>query len=287
LNTPTPSESDESTVSRRGIEVVIRRAIELSLKEQDSREEVSEAELIKIAEELGLSPRHVRQALYERPPEEELEPGFLDRYFGSTSVVAARAVACDAPTALGRLEDYLVTREYLQIHRRQGPSAVFEPADDAFSSLARAFTSGRSHLSRAQRANLTVRPLEPGWCHVRLELSYPDKRRSNVIGAGITSTMFGGITGGLVAVGMLFTIGGSALATPVAFAGGLASAVGTFTAIWVAFRNGYKRWLARSHDEADAVLDRLQHGDDLRPPASPWLRRLQQRLRGFGVRPAG
>jgi hypothetical protein len=118
-------------------------------------------------------------------------------------------------------------------------------------------------------------------------MSYPDQRKSNVIGASVVGTMLAGGTGALVATGILFSIADPTLATPLAALGGLASAVGTFSAIWVAFRNGYRRWLGQSHEEADAVLDRLQHGDDLRPPASPWLRRLQQRLRGFGVRPAG
>jgi hypothetical protein len=286
VSNPTPPDGLEPTVSRQGIEGVIRRAVELSLRDQDSGDEVSETELIKIAEELGLSPRHVRQALYERPVE-NVEPSFLDRYFGSTNVVAVRSIACDAPIAHARLEDYLVTREYLQIRRRQGANVVYEPADDAFSSLARVFTSGRTHLSRAQRAYLSVRPLETGWCHIRLEMSYPDQRKSNVIGASVVGTMLAGGTGALVATGILFSIADPTLATPLAALGGLASAVGTFSAIWVAFRNGYRRWLGQSHEEADAVLDRLQHGDDLRPPASPWLRRLQQRLRGFGVRPAG
>ncbi len=279
---------NEGSISRQGLEVVIRRAVELSLAEQDAGDNVSEAELIKIAEELGLSARHVRLALYERPPGEQPEPTFLDRHFGIPTVVAARAVPCEVQIAHGRLEDYLVTREYLQIRRRQGSNAYFEPADDAFSSIARAFSrpSGRFHIARAQRAYLTVRPLESGWSHIRLEMSYPEQRKSQVIGASVLGALLGGLTGTLVAGGVLATIGNNPVGASLAVIAGLASAGGLFTAIWVAMRNSFHKWLSRSRDEADAVLDRLEHGDDLSPPASPWLRRLQQRLRGFGSRPA-
>jgi hypothetical protein len=287
VNEPNPP-SPHQAITRRSLEQVIRRAVELSLDEQDAGEQVSEDELIKIAQELGLSPRHVRQALYEHAPDEEAEPGFLDRVFGISNVVVMRPVPCDTQLAHGRLEDYLVTREYMQIRRRQGANAYFEPAEDAFSSIARAFSrpSGRFHIARAQRAYLTVRPLEPGWSHVRLEMAYLERRKSQVVAAGVVGGFSGLITGGLTAAGIMAAMGDGALAAPAAVAAALASSAGVFTGAWVLIRNSYRKWLVRSRDEAEAVLDRLEHGDDLRPPASPWLRRLQQRLRGFGSRPA-
>jgi hypothetical protein len=278
---------DETAITRRGLEQVIRRAVELSLAEQDAGDQVSEDELVKIAQELGLSPRHARQALYERSPNDESEPTFLDRHFGAINVVAMRSIACDVNIAQGRLEDYLVTREYLQIRRRQGVNAYFEPAEDAFSSIARAFSrpSGRFHIARAQRAYLSVRPLEPGHCHVRLEMSYHDRRKSQVIAAVVAGSLTGLFTGALTAAGILVAAGNNAISVPAAVIGGLASTSGVFTGMWVLIRNEYRKWIGRSRDEADAVLDRLEQGEDLRPPASPWLRRLQQRLRGFGSRP--
>ncbi|MGH7467699.1 MAG: hypothetical protein ACRENP_06885 [Longimicrobiales bacterium] len=285
-NEPGPPRAD-TAITRQGLEQVIRRAVELSLAEQDAGDQVSEDELVKIAEELGLSARHARQALYERSPEEQTEPRFLDRHFGVVNVVTMRSIGCDVQIAQGRLEDYLVTGEYLQIRRRQGVNAYFEPAEDAFSSIARAFSrpSGRFHIARVQRAYLSVRPLEAGWCHVRLEMSYPEKRRDHVIYAAVFGSMAGLFTGGITAVGIAIAVGNNAVGVPLAVAGGLASAAGVFTGVWVLFRNAYRKWLGRSRDEADAVLDRLEQGEDLRPPASPWLRRLQQRLRGFGSRP--
>ncbi|MEX2281564.1 MAG: hypothetical protein WEE89_03635 [Gemmatimonadota bacterium] len=279
-----PTSESERSISRAGLELVIRRAIDISLSEQDAKDQLSESELIKIAEELGLSERHVRQALYERPHDEPVPDAFLDRYFGPASVVALRAVPCEVVTAHARLEDYLVTREYLQIRRRQGPNAFFEPADDAFSSIARAFSrpSGRFHIARVQRAYLTVRPLDSGWCHVRLQMSYPEQRKGQATTAILAGSLFGVLTGGLVAGAVGSAISTDVLQIAAAAVTGVVSGGGVFVGVWAAFRKEYQKWLGRSRDEAEAVLDRLEHGDDLRPPTSPWLRRLQSKLRGLG-----
>lgn len=274
---------NQPSLTRRGIEVVIGRAVELSLNEKDADEQVSEEELIRIAEELGLSPRHVRQALYEQPVEEA--EGFLDRNFGRANITVTRAIACDPGVAHGRLEDYLVTREYLQLRRRQGPNAYFEPADDAFSSIARTFSrpSSRYHLARAQKAYLTVRPLEPGWCHVRLELSFPDKRKGEVQTAVFLAGSLGMVTafiGGAVGVGVGSLVGDVGVVIGGAV-GGVAGFGAGATAILAGMRAAFQRWRGKTREEADALLDRLEHGETLQPPASPWMRRLQQKLRTF------
>jgi hypothetical protein len=287
LNEEQPQpDSSLPALSRSGLEDVIRRAVELSLKEADASEQISEAEVIRIAEELGLSERHVRQALYERPVEER-EPTFLDKHFGPESVTAARPVACETQIANSRLEDYLVTREYLQIRRRQGGNAYFEPAEDAFSSIARAFSrpSHRFHIARAQRAYLTVRTLEPGWCHVRLEMNYEKNRKDRAVGAWIMGG-FLGVVAGLGAGAIVFTGMDGGLTGALAMATGLVTGGGVFAGIWTAMKADYQKLLGRSREEAEALLDRLQHGETLQPPSSPWMRRLQQRLRGFGSRGA-
>jgi hypothetical protein len=268
-------------LTRRTLEAVIARAVELSLDDADTQYELSEDELIRIAGELGLSPRHVRQALYERPID-EAPPTFLDRNFGACNVIVTRSVPCEQRVALSRLEDYLVTREYLQIRRRQNVNILFEPAEDAFSSIARAFSRprGRFHLARTQRAYLSVRPLEPGWCHVRLEVAYPEQRKSAVIGAlavgGTLGIAAGSVAGYQVAV-LLDALG--PIGTVVGVAAGAATAGGAISLTWAIFKVQFRKWLKRGKDEADALLDRLELGEELRPPASPWLRRLQQRLR--------
>jgi hypothetical protein len=280
-----PLPDPSTSLTRHGLEEVIRRAVELSLTASDANEQISEDELMRIAEELGLSQRHVRQALYERPIEEH-EETFLDRHFGPTSVTAVRPVACDPQIAHGRLEDYLVTREYLQIRRRQGANAYFEPAEDAFSSIARAFSrpAGRFHLARAQRAYLSIRPLETGWCHVRLEMNYEARRKEQATAGILMGGIFGLIAGSATAAGIVLGLDAGALGGVAATVGGALAGGGVFTGIWAAVRSEYKKWLVRSRDEAEGLLDRLEQGEQLQPPSSPWMRRLQHKLRNFGKR---
>ncbi|NIP83946.1 MAG: hypothetical protein GWM90_33845, partial [Gemmatimonadetes bacterium] len=54
----------------------------------------------------------------------------MDRWFGPPAVVGTRVVPGSPLAVVDRLEDYLVTREFLQVLRRQGEKAVFSPADD-------------------------------------------------------------------------------------------------------------------------------------------------------------
>lgn len=278
-----PEPQDQPSLTRRGIETVIGRAVELSLQERDADDQISEEELVRIAEELGLAPRHVRQALYEQPVEEP--EGFLDRHFGRANITVTRSVPVDPSTAHRRLEEYLVTREYLQLRRRQGANAYFEPADDAISSIARTFSrsSSRYQLARAQKAYLTVRSLEPGWSHVRLELSFPEKRRNDVTMATALVVILGGMgatIAGAVGVG-LGSLAGEAGMVIGGIAGGTVGFGGAVTAVFTGFRASFQRWRGRAREEADALLDRLEQGETLQPPASPWMRRLQQKLRTF------
>src|SRR5215216_4081723 len=95
----------EKAITRRDLPAVVRRAAELASVEDEADEELPEAEVIRIAAELGLAPRHVRQALYEGACAEP-EPSLLDRQLGTPRVMAARAVPLDYERARRAIEDY-------------------------------------------------------------------------------------------------------------------------------------------------------------------------------------
>lgn len=265
-----------SGLPRVNIEAVLRRAVELSLKDADPTRELSEEELVSIGNELGLAPRHVRQALYERPVA-ETELGFLDRRFGRADLVLTRPVPLTDARAMRELEDHLVTREYLQLRRKQGGNAIFEPADDAFSAIARAFSrpSSKYHIARAQKVFLTVRPLDAESSHVRMELRYPEQRSSYVTTAAILGPSLGLGLGALAGFAV----------SPFGEAAVVVAGTGVFSAITAAAftiaRNAFRRFIEKSRDEAEGMLDRLEQGERLQPPPSPWMRRLQQKLRDF------
>lgn len=281
---------DGRGISRSDLQLVIRRAVELYTAETDAAEQLSESEVLRIADELGLPGRHVRQALYELPRGGSEPAGWLDRWYGAPTVVGTRVTPGEPDQVVDRLEDYLVTREFLQILRRQGGRAAFSPADDAISNVARAVRRPQRQwqIARSRRVLVEARPLPEQESHVRLELDMAPQRRK-----ALTSGIVGGAVVGLPlavgaafpAGGLFFEIAGDAAATAAALAAG----AGTFSAsvaggVAVA-RARFRTRMDNARLEIAGLLDRLEVGGRLDPPPAPWLRGLRSRIAGtFGSR---
>jgi hypothetical protein len=271
-------------VTRRDFEAVIRRAAELASDEAEGSDEtLSEDEVIRIAAELGLPDRHVRQALFELPQIIEAEPTRSD-YFGDAVLTATRAVPGRAPDVLRRIEDYLSTREYLQVVRRRPDRAFLMPAEDAISNLARGLLrpSKRFYLARARRVVVSSRSLEDGSAHIQIALDLSEQRKEAVRTGWIAGSLGGILLGGAGVVGLALADLPSAVTVAgqiIAFAGGFA---GSVTAALAASRAAFRSKLAGARFELDGLLDRAEHGQPLEPPPAPWRKRLQQKLLGHG-----
>ena len=269
-------------LARRDFEEVIRRAAELAAGEGDADDRLSEEEVLRIGQELGLSTQHMKRALYELP-ELSAAPRWYDRYFGPAIFSVARVVPSQPDPTLRRVEDYLVTREYLQIARRRGHSVAFTPADDTLSTLARAFMRpGRRHvIARASRLMISVQPLPNDESHMRLDVDLDEERkrrlRSGIAFGGIAGAIVGSAAAGLAAINTPALLG--PLPEILAF-GGTFLAVGA-ASITVAAA-GFKNRVLAAKFELSGLLDRVEHGESLDPPPAPWRRRLQLRL--FGSR---
>jgi hypothetical protein len=275
-----PARQPSRAIARTEFEQVIRRAAELSLSDADADEQLSEDEVLRIATELGLPAHHVQRALFELP-ELSVRPRWYDRYFGQPVFSVARVVPSEAPLTLRRVEEYLVTREYLQIVRRRGNNIALVPADDTISSLARAFfrSGSRHYVARASRVLVGVNPLPDDHTHVRLDIDLSEDRRRSVNGASAIGFFGGVIAGGLGAAAMT-QVGLPALGVLpeiVAFGGGMAA---TFAASYSAAASSFRKRVQSARFELSGLLDRLEHGEKLEPPAAPWRRRLQGRLFG-------
>lgn len=266
-------------IARAQLEAVIRRAADLTLSDTDAEEQLSEDEVLRIATELGLPTKHVRQAIYELP-ELESEPVALRGLFGPPVVVVARAVPGDADAVMRRLEDYMVTREYLQVQRRGQGKAVFAPAEDAISGLARGLTrpSSRFSLARARRVAVAARPLEAGRTHVQIATDMGEQRGS-AMKTGVVLGSIGGLAVGSAAAALVDLQFGPGFAATVgsfvAFGGGLA---GTLWATVAATGTRFRRRLLGARTELESLLDRAERGERLEPPPAPWRRRLQKKL---------
>jgi hypothetical protein len=275
-----PVPQRQRSIARGEFEQVIRRAAELSLRDADADEQLSEDEVIRIATELGMPAHHVRRALFELP-EMRAEPRWYDRYYGEPILSVARVVPGEAGLTLRRIEEYLVTREYLQVVRRRGENIAMVPADDTISSLARAFfrPGGKHHIARASRVLVSSHTLPDDETHVRFDIDMNQDRRNAVrSGAGF------GIAGG-IAVGALAAAAANAFAPiyvqPVAeilaFGSGMAA---TFAASFSTAAKRFRQRALAARLELAGLLDRLEHGQRLEPPPAPWRQRLQQRLFG-------
>lgn len=288
---PDRSESSEG-VTRADLEVVIRRAAELYTAEADANERLSEQEVLRIADELGLPGRHVRQALYELPRRSE-PTSWVDRWYGPPWVMGTRVVPSSRDQILDRLEDYLVTREFLQVLRRQGGKASFTQAEDAISNVARAVRRPQRQwqIARARRVLVEARPMPDGDSHVRVELDI-GRHRSRAVTGGLVSGALVGIplaAGAFFPVAhMVFDVAGDTAA----YAAGLAAGAGTFGASVAAgvaiARARFRARVESARMEVAGLLDRLESGRGLDPPPAPWLRSLRSRIAGtLRSRPSG
>lgn len=272
-------------ITRQDFEAVIRRAADLSLREGEAEDRLSEDEVVRIGAELGLAPHHVRQALYELPALQP-EPSALANMYGPDMLTASRIIPGDASVALRRLEDYLTTAEYLRLVRRLEGRVIFQPAEDTISLLARGLLrpSNRFQIARARQVVLSVRPIEADRTHVQITTDMGDQRKkamgTGVVAGGAVGLMIGALAG----VGVLFSMEPSIAATAAMIA---TATAGTATGIWVGIRataSNFRNRLGAARLELDGLLDRAERGDRLEPPPAPWRRRLELKMLG---RPPG
>ena len=279
---PAPLRPDRG-ITRGDLEVVIRRAAELYTREADAHDHLSEEEVLRIAGDLGLPARHVRQALYELPSGDSSEAGRLTRWYGPPHVDGTRVVTGLPNDVLDRLEDYLVTREFLQILRRQGARAAFAPADDAISSVARAVRRPQRQwqIARSRKVLVEVRPMPQQESHVRLELDLAPQRRKALTGGLVGGALVGAplaIGAAIPTAGLVMGLGGEPAAMVAGAAAG-ASAMGASVAGGVAIaRARFRHRVEAARHEIASLLDRLEGGRKLDPPPAPWLRSLRSRI---------
>jgi hypothetical protein len=243
------------------------------MRDADADEQLSEDEVVRIATGARpacapCAPRAVRAAGAQR------RPRWYDRYF-EPPVFSVPASCPAAQTTLRRIEEYLVTREYLQIVRGAARTSPSCPADDTISSLARAFfrPGSRVTTSRVRRAcssaSTTCRRQRPRPLRRRPEPG-PEQQREGRHGAGRlrrlhrrrVAAIVAGVDGpGLGPVPEILAFGGGMAAT-IAASPPLRRRAGSGTACHAAKL------------ELTGLLDRLEHGERLEPPPAPWRRRL-------------
>lgn len=264
------------SLTRREFDEVMRRASELASRETEGdHSELAESEVYRIAREVGLSQRYVRQALGE-VRQQQVPTTLTDRIFGPERVRASRVIQ-RSPEELGALiDEFLVAGRLLQRVRRSRSFLQYRPAVDWISQLARAAsaTSKKYFVASARSVEVHLEPVDD--VRTLVEFEVDPGIRGDYVG-GLVLGGGAGVVGGGVGAGV-----GLALVAPVALAvvGGavLAGGVGVFAT----------RWAGRSHRrkaldvvaEIEGILDRLEGGYSLEPPPSSWRKWVERQFHG-------
>jgi hypothetical protein len=245
-------------LDRAALERVLARASELQAGTGDASESLTEAQLIELGKEVGLSPEHVRQAIAEEQTRVAVrEPEGRRGVFGPTTAWAQRVIIGTQSDVLARIDQYMAAEEHLRVRRRYGERVTWEARRDFVGSIKRGFSlGGRAYaLTRADEVGATVVPVDATRVLVRLDASFGAARQRSVTGGSVLAGTGVVGAGGLLAVAASFP--GSSM--PIAMIIGSAwAALGG--AGFVAVARSYRSAVDRAQLALEQALDRLEHG---------------------------
>lgn len=243
-------------IDRPALERIIQRAAELQAREREIGEGLTEDELMKLGEEVGIPTPYLRQALLEERTQHavEAERGLVVWLAGPRYVAAQRTVPGTRREIEGALSRWMSEGELLQVKRRFPEQTSWEPQRGTIASLKRSFElGGRQYvLARAKEVAGQVVQLDASRCHVRLVADLSNSYGEHLWGAGLIAG------GGAAATATLITLGFAELAAALPVLG--ATAVAGLVA-----RSRMNK-VDRMHVALEQVLDRLEHGEI---PATP------------------
>jgi hypothetical protein len=272
------SEGKGRSLTRREFDAVIHRAAELAGSDTEASEgALSEAEVYRIAREVGLSERHVRLALAEvrsggRPN------GFLDRIFGPSSVRAARVVPGTPKGLATVLDDFFVGTQLLQPVRRGPAMLQYRPALDWASRVARvaSFTQRKYLVASAKSVEVRLEEVDADSMLVEIVVD-PGTRGDNIAGAAFGGGSVG-LGAGIGAAAVVITAGG---AVPLGIGIGLLGGTAALGGITQLVGTSHKKKLLAVQAEVEGILDRLEQGESLEPPPPSWRSWVKRQFHGM------
>jgi hypothetical protein len=253
-------------LDRTAIERILARASELQMSTagNDPSGMLTEAELIEIGKEAGISRETLTQALAEERSRiaVPVEQGFIPSITGPAIATASRTVHGNPAEILAALDGWMQREECLRVQRRFPDRITWEPKQGFFGTIQRNLNlNGRGyHLMRATQVAATLIPIDADRVLVRLDADLSESRGARVrVGAG---ALVAGILGsGLIA------IAGSIAVAPEAFMllGG-AAAVPTLAGAAAGYQIGkrHRDLVMRAQLSLEQTLDRLEFGSNRR-----------------------
>lgn len=254
-----PNLPERRTLDRLAVERVLARAAELQASGSGDApaEQLSEAQLLELGKEVGLSPEYLRQAIAEertRIVTAEPEGNAVARAVGPAGAAASRTVRGSAAQVLKQLDGWMQREECLRPLRRFEDRVVWEPRTDLVTSLRRNLDfGGRGYLlSKAQTVAATAVPVDDARCIVHIEADFSQSRRAVLTTTAVATTGAAGASAVALVMGFF---------APVV----IVPAVGLSAAAWFAARRNHGRTLARAQLMIEQILDHLERGELGRP----------------------
>lgn len=254
---------------------MIRLATEMAAEEPDAGGgTLSEAELYRIANEVGLPEKHVRSALARVRSGTPLS-GWRS-LFGSPWIRASRVVPGSRDAIARKIDDFLVGGRLLERVRRAEDLMIYWPSVDWASTVARSasLTGRRYYIAAAKKVEVQLRPVseDTTWMEIAVD---PGLQTENGAGAVLGGLGAGGGVG--FGAGLLIASMG-----PLGLAVAAGIGVGAIAAIGVgwAVARSHARQMAQVRLEIEDVLDRLERGESLEPPPPSWQRWVSRHFRG-------
>ena len=269
----------ERQLSREQFDAVVRRAAELAARESETTEAgLTEAELYRIAGEVGLPAQHVRRALSEVRAAPITGGAPLDRMIGPRLVWASRIVRGTPEGLAPAIDTFMTSGRLLQRVRRSPTRLQYRQAIDWMSQLARAASgaSRKHYVAASKSVEVALEAVDADSTLVTLSIE-PGVRGDYVGGAfggGIGTGVGAGMGVGFAAVGWL------AVPEVVAVGMGAAALGGVTVGFFRIMASAYRRKLVDIRAEVEGILDQLESGEPLEPPPPSWRKWVEEQFHG-------
>jgi hypothetical protein len=244
-------------IDRAAVDRILARAVELQADvPADAQGQLTEAQLLELAKEVGLDPVNLRQAIAEERTRVAIpeERGLLASLYGSAAVSAQRTVRGTPAQVLKALDDWMQRQECLVVQRYFGTERiVWEARRDVMGVIRRAVSGRGNALARTTDVSATALALDDGRVLLRLD-AHMGGYRSLMAQQNVAVTGAGVVAGGVLAA-LSFPL--LAAAAPVLVLAPAALAAG---------RASHQRTVVRAQLALEQVLDRLERGEAGRPP---------------------
>jgi hypothetical protein len=246
-------------LDRAALDRVLARAAELqsaSIDAGDTGGSLTEAQIIELGREAGMSPDHLRQAIAEERTLTVVpdDGGIAATVIGPARVRATRIIAGKPAEILEVIDTWMQRQESLQVKRRIADRIVWEARRDVFSAIQRAVDlGGRGYaLTRAGEVSATTTAVDAGRTLVVLDAGLSSYRGTLMTsttvasGLGASASVIGAVIGIMLPVAVI-----PAIIVP--------------AAALVISRQSQSTAVSRAQLALEQLLDHLERGDHRQP----------------------